>query len=316
MADYYQLIARAVAGLGKNTDKAWRAALYARARGALVIELCGITPPLSEPEITHECLLFEEAVRKIEGTLTRPLSTATVPAPLPSTPEHSQQEPLISEQGGSPTGREPSLEVYMPNGNSFGGLEPPIELSSDQRIPPCPIPLRTNDLEPSMDISMGEGINSYTLEKPVADFHHGSLWEFVDFEYETCRKDFGIQRRFPGEVFYRAVDNVFLGKEAMPAIVAALKGTVYKIYFGFVHITEKDCLEFLRSASDYFGAKYGLPSGDREINKEQKAVFWDRTFGNVTLETDLFWCRNAIIYTSCVVHSKKRAWFGRILRRV
>src|SRR5438128_9176265 len=86
MADYYQLIARAVAGLGKNTDKAWRAALYARARGALVIELCRITPPLSEPEITHECLLFEEAVRKIEGTLTRPLSAATVPASLPSAP--------------------------------------------------------------------------------------------------------------------------------------------------------------------------------------------------------------------------------------
>src|SRR6266699_1022503 len=201
MADYYQLIARAVAGLGKNTGKAWRAALYARARGALVIELCSITPPLSEPEITHECLLFEEAVRKIEGTLTRPLSTATVPAPLPSGPEHSQQEPLISKQGGSPiTGREPSLEAYMPNGNSLGGLEPPIELS-DEWIAPCPIPLRTSDLEPSMDISMGEGINSYTLEKLVADFRHGSLWEFVDFEYETCRKDFGIQRAVSGRGF-------------------------------------------------------------------------------------------------------------------
>ncbi len=174
MADYYQLIARAVAGLGKNTDKAWRAALYARARGALVIELCRITPPLSEPEITHECLLFEEAVRKIEGTLTRPLSAATVPASLPSAPEHSQQEPLISEQGESPViGREPSVEgAYMPNGNSLGGLEPPIELS-DEWIAPCPVPLRTSDLEPSMDILMGEGINSYTLEKLVADFRCG-----------------------------------------------------------------------------------------------------------------------------------------------
>src|SRR6266702_1826383 len=124
MADYYQLIARAVAGLGKNTGKAWRAALYARARGALVIELCRITPPLSEPEITHECLLFEEAVRKSEGTLTRPLSAATVPA-------------------------------SMPNGNSLGGLEPSIELS-DQWIAPCPVPLRTSDLEPSMDVSMGK----------------------------------------------------------------------------------------------------------------------------------------------------------------
>src|SRR5260370_42505489 len=100
MADYYQLIARAVAGLGKNTDKAWRAALYARARGALVIELWGITPPLSEPEITHECLLFEEAVRKIEGTLTRPLCTATAPPPLPRRPDHPRQRPLISEQRG------------------------------------------------------------------------------------------------------------------------------------------------------------------------------------------------------------------------
>jgi hypothetical protein len=67
MADYYQLIARATAGLGKNTDKAWRAALYARARGALVIELCSITPPLSEIEITHECLLFEEASARSNG---------------------------------------------------------------------------------------------------------------------------------------------------------------------------------------------------------------------------------------------------------
>ncbi len=112
------------------------------------------------------------------------------------------------------------------------------------------------------------------------------------------------------------MDNVFLGKEAMPAIVAALEGKVYKIYFGSMHITKKDCLEFVRNASDYFGAKYGLPSGTREINEEQKAVFWDRIFGNVTLETDLFWRRNAIIYTSSVVRPKKRAWFDRILPSV
>jgi hypothetical protein len=313
MADYYQIIARAVAGVGKNTDKAWRAALYARARGALVIELCSVTPPLSEPEITHECLLFEEAIRKIEGTFTRPSSTATVAAPLPSGPENLQQGRLISEQKGSPVIGEPSIEgAYISNGNHLGGLEPPIDLTN-QWIAPCPVP-RTSDLEPSMDISIGEGINSCTLEKPVNDFPHGSLWEFVDFEYETCRKDFGIERRFPGEVFYRAMDNVFLGKEATPAIVAALEGKVYKIYFSFMHITENDCLEFVRDASDYFGAKYGLPSGTREINK--KAVFWDRTFGNVTLETDLFWRRNAIIYTSPVVRPKRRAWFGRILPSV
>jgi hypothetical protein len=102
----------------------------------------------------------------------------------------------------------------------------------------------------------------------------------------------------------------------MPAIAAALEGKVYKIHFWFTHITEKDCLKFVRNASNYFGAKYGLPSGAREINKEQKVVFWDRAFGNVTLETDLFWRRNAIIYTSSVVRPKKRTWFGRILPSV
>src|SRR5258708_22030788 len=123
MADYSKPAAGAVAGVGRNTDKAWWAALCARARGALVIELCSITPPLSEPEITHECLLFEEAVRKIEGTLTRPLSAATVPASLPSAPDHPQQEPLISEQGESPViGREPSLEgAYMATRTSLCG---------------------------------------------------------------------------------------------------------------------------------------------------------------------------------------------------
>src|SRR5258708_40283812 len=123
MADYSKPAAGAVAGVGRNTDKAWWAALCARARGALVIELCSITPPLSEPEITHECLLFEEAVRKIEGTLTLPLSAATVPASLPSAPEHPQQVPLISEQGESPViRREPSVAgAYLPNGNTLGG---------------------------------------------------------------------------------------------------------------------------------------------------------------------------------------------------
>ena len=33
-ADYYQLLVRALTGLGKSPDEAWRAAFYARARGA------------------------------------------------------------------------------------------------------------------------------------------------------------------------------------------------------------------------------------------------------------------------------------------
>jgi hypothetical protein len=69
----------------------------------------------------------------------------------------------------------------MPNSNTFGVVEPPIELSIDPWIVRRQIPHRPGGREPGMDVSMGEGINSYMLEKLVANFQHGSLWEFIDF---------------------------------------------------------------------------------------------------------------------------------------
>ena len=65
MADYYPLIARAVAGLDKNTGEN-RRALYERARTALVNQLRGVDPPLDESDITRERLALEEAIRKLE----------------------------------------------------------------------------------------------------------------------------------------------------------------------------------------------------------------------------------------------------------
>ncbi len=65
MADYYPLIARAVAGLDKNTGEN-RRALYERARTALVNQLRGVEPALDESDITRERLALEEAIRKLE----------------------------------------------------------------------------------------------------------------------------------------------------------------------------------------------------------------------------------------------------------
>jgi hypothetical protein len=67
MADYYPLIARAIAGLDPNAPGESRRALYERARAALIAQLRGVQPPLSESEITRERLALEEAVRKVEG---------------------------------------------------------------------------------------------------------------------------------------------------------------------------------------------------------------------------------------------------------
>src|SRR6266705_14628 len=70
MTDYYPLIARAVAGLDKNSGEN-RRALYERARAALLAQLRGVTPALEESDITRERLALEESIRKVEAESAR-----------------------------------------------------------------------------------------------------------------------------------------------------------------------------------------------------------------------------------------------------
>lgn len=67
MADYYPLIARAISSLEPGAPGEARRALYERARAALIAQLRGVQPPLTESEITRERLALEEAVRKVEA---------------------------------------------------------------------------------------------------------------------------------------------------------------------------------------------------------------------------------------------------------
>jgi len=90
MADYYPLISRAVAGLERNTGEN-RRSLYERARNALLDQLRGVTPPLSETDITRERLALEEAIRKVESDVARRMreeipraSDRAAPRPRPS----------------------------------------------------------------------------------------------------------------------------------------------------------------------------------------------------------------------------------------
>jgi hypothetical protein len=67
MADYYPLIARAMAGLDPSAPGESRRALYERARAALIAQLRRVQPPLSESEVTRERASLEEAIREIEA---------------------------------------------------------------------------------------------------------------------------------------------------------------------------------------------------------------------------------------------------------
>jgi hypothetical protein len=80
MADYYPLIARAIAGLDPSAPGESRRALYERARAALIAQLRSVQPPLSESEITRERLSLEEAVRKVESEAAARAREASRPA--------------------------------------------------------------------------------------------------------------------------------------------------------------------------------------------------------------------------------------------
>lgn len=80
MADFYPILARAVAGLPDNSPET-RRAIYDRARTALVAQLRGLDPPLGEAEIMRERLALDEAVARIEADYDE-----TPAAPLPATP--------------------------------------------------------------------------------------------------------------------------------------------------------------------------------------------------------------------------------------
>ncbi len=96
MADYYPLIARAVAGLDKNTGEN-RRALYERARGALVNQLRGVEPALDESEITRERLALEEAIRRLEAEAARRVRPEP-PQELPGS-EASDGRPSLHDRG-------------------------------------------------------------------------------------------------------------------------------------------------------------------------------------------------------------------------
>jgi len=92
MADYYPLIARAVAGLTSNSGEV-RRALYERARNALIAQLRSSDPPLSEAEITGERLALEDAIRRVEAEAAAQETGAAA-------------EPELEEDGGAATAGE------------------------------------------------------------------------------------------------------------------------------------------------------------------------------------------------------------------
>jgi len=154
MADYYPLIARAVAGLEKNTGDA-RRALYERARTALVAQLRSVNPPLSENDVTRERLALEESIRKVEAEAARkawvdpPTATTRVrapefprwdpPPPATASDEDLRHQPAAREDAGfeRPPARAPRAPQSPPAAaaGSMLGEQRYVDPVFDQPLP-------------------------------------------------------------------------------------------------------------------------------------------------------------------------------------
>src|SRR5437588_310167 len=141
MADYYPLIARAIAGLDPSAPGESRRALYERARSALIAQLRSVQPPLSESEITRERLSLEEAVRKVESEAAQRAREASRPAGATARsgsgdafrranarPPESGPSPLDSAGPNSPT-----LRPRPPAPPSPRDARPPLGQDDPQR---------------------------------------------------------------------------------------------------------------------------------------------------------------------------------------
>ena len=118
MADYYPLIARAVAGLEKNNGEN-RRALYERARGALLAQLRSVTPALNESDITRERLALEESIRKVEAESARKFTGSARQPPPPRIRPIEPHRPEEVRENSAPPRRpvappaEPSQEARL-----------------------------------------------------------------------------------------------------------------------------------------------------------------------------------------------------------
>lgn len=95
MADFYPILARAVAGLPETTPEA-RRAIYDRARAALIAQLRGLDPPLGEAEIMRERLALDEAVARVEADYdgaAPPQGATPVIRPLDPAPQEEATQP-------------------------------------------------------------------------------------------------------------------------------------------------------------------------------------------------------------------------------
>lgn len=144
MADYYPLLARAVATLPDSTPET-RRSIYERARRALLAQLRATDPPLSESALEAESESLDAAIARLESELAAPAADAepahaggltppSPPAPPPYTPPSPPAPPAPAQA---------TVQVNPPRSSRAATGEPrPDAGRPEQARPLAPSPPR------------------------------------------------------------------------------------------------------------------------------------------------------------------------------
>lgn len=143
MADYKELLRRAISALPENNGAA-RRAVYEKARSALVGQLRAITPPLPARDITQHRLQLEDCIRQVEQeaseaviSLGRDSALAFRPAPrseavIAPAPAPAAEPPKAIEVVPAPI--EPPAPVETPRPRIFEAPRPAAAITSIEDI--------------------------------------------------------------------------------------------------------------------------------------------------------------------------------------
>ena len=118
MADYHSLLMRAVANLPNAGTPATRAAIYGRARKALLEQLRSLRPPLPESDIAREEKALDAAIAAVEGKYGHKADAPPFAPPAPSAPT-----PYVAPQAASvqrPTARSGQAPAFGGGGEATG----------------------------------------------------------------------------------------------------------------------------------------------------------------------------------------------------
>jgi hypothetical protein len=142
MADYYPLLAKALANLPSRTAPTARRAIYERARKALIGQLRSIQPPMAEADIVGEDAALDKAIARLEaeyggqpGAPSAPITAQTPPSPVAATPKPA---PLSSTAPAaarpSPTAPRPT-PAWVPKPKAAASAPPAGAAAASSLVP-------------------------------------------------------------------------------------------------------------------------------------------------------------------------------------